>query len=227
MVGQPIVNIDTGEVLGVEALARFGTAWAGGPEECFRQARRLGLAVQLELAAAEVALDEFSKLPDDAFLAINVGPETIASGEFQRLLAAHQPERIVIELTEHMRVDDYNDFRSRIEAIRALGTRLAIDDTGAGFSSLAHILNLSPDLIKLDRLLVRGIDQDPARRAVAQSLISLAKDTGAAVVAEGIETSGELETIRRFGFRYAQGYLLARPAPIELLPSSFPHVRFT
>jgi EAL domain-containing protein (putative c-di-GMP-specific phosphodiesterase class I) len=227
IVGQPIVDIGTGEVLGVEALARFSDSWTGGPDECFRQAQRLGLGVQLELAAAELALSQLAKLPAGAFLAINLGPETIASGELPSLLAAHRPERIVIELTEHTRVDDYNDFRSTIEAIRALGARLAIDDTGAGFSSLAHILNLAPDLIKLDRLLVRGIDVDPARRAVAQSLISLARDTGASVVAEGIETTGELETIRRFGFRYAQGYLVARPAAIEGLAASFPHVRFT
>jgi len=102
---------------------------------------------------------------------------------------------------------------------------LAIDDTGAGFSSLAHIANLAPDLIKLDRHFSSGIDHDPARRAVAQSLVSLARDIGAALVAEGVETPGELETIRGFGFRYAQGYLIAHPADMASLPRSFPHVQ--
>lgn len=114
--------------------------------------------------------------------------------------------------TEHTLVDDYPDLLAALHAVRQRGTRLAIDDTGSGYSSLSHILKLAPDFIKLDRDLVSGIDVDPVRRALAASVVTFAADTGAQIIAEGVETEDELEVLRRIGVRYAQGYHLGHPA---------------
>jgi EAL domain-containing protein (putative c-di-GMP-specific phosphodiesterase class I) len=104
-----------------------------------------------------------------------------------------------------------------LRSLRQKGTRISIDDTGSGYSSLAHILKLAPDLIKLDRDLVSGIDVDPVRRALAAALVSFAAETGAQIVAEGVETEDELVVLRQLGVRYAQGYYLGRPAGLETL----------
>ena len=100
-----------------------------------------------------------------------------------------------------------------------LGVRLAIDDTGAGFASLAHILKLAPDLIKLDRELTSGIDRDPVRCAPGAALVSFASRIGAEIIAEGIETASELEVLRGLGIRYGQGFLLCRPTSANSVPS--------
>ena len=124
-----------------------------------------------------------------------------------------------MELTEQVRVDDYPLLSHTLEQLRSLGVRLAIDDTGAGFASLAHILKLAPDLIKLDRELTSGIDQDPVRSALGAALVSFASSTGAEIIAEGIETAGELNVLRKLGIRYGQGFLLCRPTTIDSIPS--------
>jgi EAL domain-containing protein (putative c-di-GMP-specific phosphodiesterase class I) len=105
-------------------------------------------------------------------------------------------------LTEQVRVDDYPLLSRTLEQLRSFGVRLVIDDTGAGFASLAHILKLAPDLIKLDRELTSGIDQDPVRSAFGATLVSFASWTGAEIIAEGIETAGELNVLRKLGIRY-------------------------
>jgi EAL domain-containing protein (putative c-di-GMP-specific phosphodiesterase class I) len=151
-------------------------------------------------------------------LAINVGPETIAVPELPAMLAAASADRVVLELTEQLEVDDYPQLGNALRNIRELGVRLAIDDTGAGVASLAHILKLAPDIIKLDRTLTGRIDRDPVRRALAGALVTFAAETGAAVIAEGIETTDELDTVRSLGILHGQGYLLGRPGPVDALP---------
>jgi EAL domain-containing protein (putative c-di-GMP-specific phosphodiesterase class I) len=126
----------------------------------------------------------------------------------------------VIEVTEHVPVEDYDALNAHLEGLRARGTRLAIDDAGAGFASLRHILLLHPDVIKLDVSLTRGVEDDIARRALASAFISFAAEIGATIVAEGIETRTQFETLRRLGVRYGQGWYLARPAPAATIGKS-------
>lgn len=224
LVGQPIVELGCGGLVGVEALARFPGPPHQPPDVWFAEAEAVGLGVQLQLAAVEKALELIDELAPEVFLAINVGPDAIAEPALRELLRSAACERVVLELTEHLKVDDYRQLNSVLQRIRAAGVRLAIDDTGAGFASLGNIVNLAPDLIKLDCQFTRGIDLDPVRRALARALVSFAEDTGAQVIAEGIETAGELQTVRELGIPYGQGYLIARPAPIEQLPTSFQHL---
>jgi EAL domain-containing protein (putative c-di-GMP-specific phosphodiesterase class I) len=126
-------------------------------------------------------------------------------------------EALVLELTEHADVDDYPTLHNALACLRSGGIRVAVDDTGSGFASLRHILNLRPDIIKLDLALVRDINQDPARRALAQGMLTFASEIGAEIVAEGIETTAELAVLQDIGIPHGQGYLLGRPAALPLL----------
>jgi EAL domain-containing protein (putative c-di-GMP-specific phosphodiesterase class I) len=128
--------------------------------------------------------------------------------------------KLVIELTEHVRVDDYPHLAESLWTLRERGVRLAIDDTGAGFASLMHILKLAPDYIKLDRQLTTGIDSDPVLRALASSLVHFAAETDAVLIAEGVETGAELAALRELGIRYAQGFHLSRPVAITGLAAA-------
>lgn len=220
---QPIVQLDTGTVVGAEALTRFpGThrptdAW-------FEDAQRVGLGPRLQLAVIERAVALVGLLPASAFLTFNVGPDVLAGPELLDILEMVDPERVIIELTEHVRIDDYDRLLDSLSRVRERGARLAVDDTGAGFSSLGHILHLRPELIKLDCQFTRGIDTDPARRSLAHALVSFAHDVGAEVVAEGIETAAELDTVRGLGVPYGQGYFLSRPTRAQLIPDVYAHI---
>ena len=218
MVCQPIMSLDGGQLLGVEALARFAHAPRRSPETLLRQADDVGLGVELELVCAERALALLPQLPEHAFVAINVSPDAIVSPRLGALLADAPYERVVLELTERHSVSDYGYVSERIAVLRAGGVRLAIDDLGAGYASLAHIVHLRPDYIKLDRQFSRGIDGDPARRAVAHSLLHLARELSADMIAEGIESPAELDAVARLGIPYAQGYLLGRPRAVARSP---------
>lgn len=219
---QPIVDMSTGDLVGAEALARFPRL-SQPPDVWFSEADRAGLGPQLQLAAVRVAVELLDELPPDAFLAINVGPDVIAAPELLDILDLVDAGRIVLELTEHLRIEDYPSLHAWLRTIRERGVRLAIDDTGAGFSTLSHIVNLGPELIKLDRQFTRGIDADPARRAMAHALVGFAREVGAEVVSEGIETPAELETVRELGIPYGQGFYIGRPMPVALLAPNFAH----
>jgi EAL domain-containing protein (putative c-di-GMP-specific phosphodiesterase class I) len=214
---QPIVRLDSGALVGAEALSRFPAPPAQGPDRWFADAYAAGLGARLELAAARKAINLLGELPPQAYLTINIGPEAMATAEFLDLVRSADAERLVIELTEHFAVEDYERLRAALCGLRRAGARLAIDDTGAGFASLAHILKLSPEIIKLDRGLARGIDTDPVRRALAAALVDFARQTGAQVVAEGLETDAELATVRELGIDLGQGYLLGKPGPTSAL----------
>ncbi|MGZ4400455.1 MAG: EAL domain-containing protein [Gaiellaceae bacterium] len=216
MAFQPIYRLDDGQIIGAEALARFSDPPQRGPEEWFAEAGEVGLRVELELAAVRKALERLDDLPPNVSLAINASPSTAMGVAFHRLLAAADSARIVIEITEHAPVDDYDELNAALDRLRQIGVRLAIDDAGAGFASLRHILRLGPEAIKLDRSLIHGIANDRPQQALAVGLISFADKAGATIVAEGIETEEELEALRALGVRYGQGYLLARPGPLPL-----------
>jgi EAL domain-containing protein (putative c-di-GMP-specific phosphodiesterase class I)/AmiR/NasT family two-component response regulator len=214
MIHQPIVDLRDGRLAGVEALARFDAEPDRPPDVWFAEATAAGLALELELTAVHAALADLERVPDGAYLSLNMSPGTAVSAQFGDVLGRFPPGRIVIEITEHAHVDDYQELGASLRDLRERGARVAIDDAGAGFASLRHILKLEPDLIKLDMTLTRGIDADRAKRALAAGLISFAAEIDAAIVAEGIETEGELEALRNLGVLFGQGYFLAKPGPI-------------
>ncbi|GIG28973.1 sensor domain-containing protein [Cellulomonas marina] len=209
MVFQPVVALADGTVVGHEALSRFPS---GDPGEWFASARCAGVEEELELSAVRSALARHADLP--GFLAVNVSARTACLPAMARALDAVDPARVVLELTEHTPVDDYDALRAAVRPLRDRGVRLAVDDVGAGFASMRHVLELVPDVLKLDISLVRNIATDPARQALAASMLAFAGSTGAVVVAEGIETADELEHLRAMGVQLGQGYHLGRPAPL-------------
>jgi EAL domain-containing protein (putative c-di-GMP-specific phosphodiesterase class I)/CheY-like chemotaxis protein len=216
MAYQPIFDLRTSNVVGLEALARF-TDGSRGPEAWFHDAEGVGMRLELELAAVRIAMQDLDHLPHDAYLSVNLSPDAATSDGFRDLLTEVSVDRIVVEVTEHTPVDDYEALRDFLGGLKTRGMRLAIDDAGAGFSSFRHILRLAPDIIKMDVSLTRGIDSDGARRAFARSLISFASSIGATLVAEGVETRAELDALRALDVRYGQGFFLARPAPLRAL----------
>jgi EAL domain-containing protein (putative c-di-GMP-specific phosphodiesterase class I)/DNA-binding NarL/FixJ family response regulator len=211
---QPVYVLG-GEVVGVEALARFTGGPSRGPQRWFAEAEEVGLLKELEILAAERALEALAALPGDWFMSINLSPNVLASRSAQRLLARYAGSKIVVEITEHAKVDQYEHVNRAVTRLREAGVRLAIDDAGAGFASLRHILRLGPDIIKLDRSLIAGIDLDTAQQALAVGLISFAERIGATVIAEGIERAEELDMLVSLGVTQGQGFHLARPAPLE------------
>ena len=211
---QPIVELAAGRTAIVEALARFDIEPLRPPNLWFDAAWQAGLGAELELTVVAAALHDVERLPDGCALAVNVSPLVVTRPGLRSLVEEIDPRRVVLELTEHVAIADYARVRHTLSCLRSDGVRLAIDDTGAGFASLSHIIKLAPDLIKLDFDLVHGIADDPVRRSMATAIVAFAADTGAEIVAEGIETEAELEVVRRLGIRYGQGYLLGKPQPI-------------
>ncbi|NNN18980.1 MAG: EAL domain-containing protein [Acidimicrobiaceae bacterium] len=218
---QPIFDLTTNILVGTEALARFGDTPYQPPDIWFADAHSVGLGIDMELAAMTSALQHISDLPVQAAIAVNVGPEAILSDKIIELLGSIDTSRVIIELTEHIQVEDYPRLIERFSRIRGLGVRLAIDDTGSGFSSFSHIIKLSPDIMKLDRELIQNIDKDPVRMALTTAVITFANETNTEVIAEGIETPEELSALKDLGIRFGQGYLLGKPATaVNLLATS-------
>ena len=213
---QPILTLEDQELVGVEALARFAAPPIRGPLEWFEEAEAVGLRVELELSAAQCAIDQLESIPRQAYLSVNLSASTALSSRFVAMLDGVPAERVVVEVTEHAPVEDYDTLNAAMGPLRERGVKLAIDDAGAGFASLRHIVRLDPDIIKLDISLTRGIDRDPKRRALASALIAFAAEIGAGIVAEGIEYPEEREQLRALGVACGQGYFLARPGPLPL-----------
>lgn len=206
---QPVVDLTSGRCTSVEALARF-PASLGPPDAAFALAQAVGLRFELECLAAGTALRVLPLLRPGQSLAINLSPD-VAARVVRRAPEDLPVDQVVLEITEHAAVVSYQQIREAIRPLRERGLRLSIDDAGAGFASLRHIVELRPDIIKIDRSLVEGADSDVARRSVITTFVLLALDIGATVVAEGVETYGELEAVATLGVDAAQGYLLARP----------------
>ncbi len=209
---QPIIELRTGRVAGYEALARFHDPSHTEIEQWFRDAHNVGLGVELEIATIRAALTHFDRLGSSTFLNLNASAATLASPAFAEAIAPHPPERLVIELTEHDQILDYDQLRADLAPYRHAGIRLALDDAGSGYAGLRRILGLEPDLIKLDLELTCGIAADPARQAMAAALTWFAARTQTAIIAEGIETQPDLDTLTSFDVTYGQGFLLGRPA---------------
>jgi EAL domain-containing protein (putative c-di-GMP-specific phosphodiesterase class I) len=217
VVFQPIISTETGRLVGAEALSRFEAFNPADlpdpPDAVFAEAATVGLGVELELLAVRTALLAAEALPEDLYVSLNVSPAALLSPMLiEHLLRSRLSlTRVVLEITEHVSVPDYDLLAARAQHLRTLGVRLAVDDAGAGFASFRHILRLGPEYIKLDRTLIENISEDPARRALAAAVVLFAFEMGSAVVAEGVETLAELRTAQTLGIDAAQGFLLGRP----------------
>lgn len=215
IVYQPVYHFEEGRVVGFEALSRFSPAPIRTPDIWFHEAAQVGLGETLEMTAIEAALQGLDHLPQNIYIAINVSPEHVTSGAIARALVGRPLDRIVIEVTEHVAITDYSQVAAVLAPLRRNGLRLAVDDAGAGYASFRHILKLQPDFIKLDISITRDIDTDRTRRALAAALIRFAEETGAKIIAEGVETESELSVLRSLQVNKAQGYLIGRPMPID------------
>lgn len=211
---QPIHELATGTITGVEALARFPSDDGRSPDHWFSEASSTGLGGELEFAALEAAMLAAAELPPHLYVALNLSPETCLDPRLPVLLGRSglAAARVVLELTERLPVHDYAPLLSALDPLRQRGLRVAVDDAGSGFSSMRHILQLRPDVIKLDRSLVAGLDRDEAKRALAAAMVDFARNTGAEVLAEGIETAAELDAVTQLGMTSGQGYFLGHPS---------------
>lgn len=207
---QPVVSLVDGSVWGMEALTRFDDG--ARPDERFAQAWRAGLGPELELACARLALRDADRLPPGACLSINLSPQVIVSGDACPLVrSCARP--LALEVTEHVPIEDYSELRRAL--LECGPAHVAVDDAGAGYASLRHILELQPDVVKLDIGLVRNIDSDPARQALVAGLVHYAQTAGLRLIGEGVETEAERDTLRALGVPLGQGYLFGRPAPLD------------
>lgn len=219
IVYQPLVTLDEMRLVGVECLSRFDMDPYRGPDRWFAEANEIGYGIALELQAIRNGLSRLARLDIDPTqqVWVNLSAVTVIAGDLLNSLGGIAPERIVLELTEHEHVEDYTALEQALQPLRRQGISVAIDDAGAGYASMSHILNIAPDYIKLDLSLTRHIDADRKRRALAAALIEFGKQTDARIVAEGVESVAELDELRRLGAHLAQGYFICEPVSADAL----------
>ena len=198
---QPIVALAANAVIGVEALSRFGGGPTIGDDRWFADAASVGLGTELELLAVQRALTTAQLLPEHLYVSVNASPATCLDPALTELITCGpiDPARVVLELTEHDAVTDYDALAAALKTLRGRAVRLAVDDAGSGFASFQHILRLRPDVIKLDRCIVSGVDTSPAGRALSAAVVSFAERIGAGVLGEGIQTQAELSAVTELG----------------------------
>ena len=211
---QPIVELATGRVVGFEGLARFPDHELRPPDLWFAEAWRIGLGAPLELLAIRAACGELPRIPEGIRLSVNASPPTLASPAFLGSLGPEK-DRVTVELTEHMDIAEDEELSAALERVQAAGCKTAIDDFGAGFASLRHLLRVSPDWIKLDVSLTEKISENPVVHSLAVALSSFGEKIGVDIVAEGIETEADLDAVEEIGIPLAQGFHLGMPAPLE------------
>lgn len=207
---QPAYHLSAGAHAGYEALARFPLE-SPSPTDWFRAAELVGRRVELELSAIRAALAHLPHL--EGRVSLNVSESTLLDPRFLELMEPAVAAQVVLELTEQYSIDDYSAVRGVLAELRARGAMLAIDDVGSGFSSLRHVLELDPEIIKLDIGLVHAIDGNSQQQALVRSLTDFAHQTGIHLVAEGIETPAELATLVDLGVEWGQGFHLGAPIP--------------
>lgn len=220
IVFQPIFDLQSLSLISCEALCRFRSTPYRSPDKWFKDAADAGLGIELELAVLKTTLAAFPLLPKSISLSINASPATVISGRLAGLIPGAYADRTIVEITEHAQVPSYEDLHACLAPLKAIGVRIAVDDAGAGYSGLQHIVQLGPDIIKMDMSLTRAVDTDPARRALASAMVFYAREMGARVVAEGVETASELDTLKLLGADRGQGYLLGKPGSIAALESA-------
>ena len=209
---QPIVDIVHRSVVGYELLTRFADGVA--PDRHFAAAYAVGLETELELATLRRGIEAARSLPESRWLSLNVSPELLAGRVKLQSLLRNVGRELVLELTEHRAVGDYKRIRAAVAGLGS-GVSLSVDDAGAGFASLRHILELQPAYVKLDVRLTQGISDDTARQALVTGLCFFADRVGCVPVAEGIESDADLGTLVELGMPLGQGYLLGTPATVD------------
>ncbi len=220
---QPVINMRTGGVVAYEALARFPET---DTATLFSDASATGRGLDLELLAADAALAAARNRPHDVMVALNLSAEALVRPEFLDLLLGHGHERIAVEITEHAPVIDYPALLVVRETLRNAGIMVSVDDAGSGYASLRHVLQLRPDIIKMDAALISGVHVDPAKQALVVAMLSFARSTGATLVAEGVEVAAERDVLVRDGVIYGQGWLYGRPGPFAVpVPVALTRVR--
>jgi EAL domain-containing protein (putative c-di-GMP-specific phosphodiesterase class I) len=223
VVFQPVAHIgarlqdDALQVRSVEALSRFPVT-DRPVEHWFDLAWRHGLGVDLELAAIRRAFDALPLLPQPIRLAVNASPETLASSRLRDVIPLAEAPRITVELTEHVLLDDFEALRPGLERVRATGISLAIDDLGTGSSNLQHLVELAPDVVKIDLSITDGVETDPRRRALVAALVTFTRETGMRLVTEGVERLETARALDRLGVAYGQGWWLSRAVHAGALP---------
>lgn len=217
LVAQPIVDLVSGHVSGYELLSRFGWPFTAGdlsatpsPDRWFAAAARLGLAPQLTVAVLRRALSVRQSLPPGLYCTVNVGPEVLSHPMVREALDTDL-DGVVIELTEHTGADPTPELLETLSDLRGRRAVIAVDDMGAGYSGLTQLLAVSPQIVKLDRSLIAGVDADPRRRDVVKALRDLVQRLDASLVAEGIETYAECEALVRLDVPMGQGWFLGPP----------------
>lgn len=212
---QPIFRLWQNEIMGFECLSRFPAPPPMRPDVWFAEADEVGLGQALELAAIGLGLQALQVMPAGVDVRINASPGLVMSGALGVALEGYDLRRIVLEVTEHEPVHDYEAFMTMLTPLRRAGMRLAVDDAGAGHATLRHILKLQPEIIKLDISLIRDIDRDRYKSALAAALIRFALETEAEIVAEGIESLAEFNQLRALGAHGGQGNFLGRPVALD------------
>ncbi len=212
VVVQPIVAVPEGTPHAFEALARFQTRGTSSPLHWFALADEFGVRDRLELACLRAALRTFDGRPPGTRLSVNLSGPLLLDPRVHVLLAEVEPlDGLIIEVTENSLLEDTPGMHTEISRLLAHGIRFAVDDMGAGYSGLRQITTVRPAYLKLDRSLISSIDTDPDRGALVSAMLGYAHQTGGHLVAEGVETAAELETLLSLGVTLVQGYYLARP----------------
>lgn len=214
---QPIVDLRTGRLWGVESLARFPGHPRPGPAAWFASALRDGRGPALEELALRCALSVLPRLPDGLRLTVNLSAQAILLPSVRALLLDTADPRVLVELTEHEQVLDYPGLVSALYELRSSGVGLGIDDFGAGHSSLRHVLHLEPDVMKLDLALVQGVSGCSRRQALVEAMLRFCDSTRTVLIAEGVETPEDLAELVRLGVGHGQGWFLARDAAPEVV----------
>ncbi len=220
---EPIVNLTTNEILGHEALVRG--PWKSdlhSPNRLFQLAEETGLVFELDCLCRRTALRGARGLEAGRKLFLNCLPTAIHDPAFRGEALSKtlqdlrlRPEDMVFEISERESIDNFSIFREAKDYYKNLGFQIALDDTGVAYGSLEAVMELAPDYIKVDLSLVRGIDTDPPRQELLRALHAVAGKLGGQIIAEGIETREELETLQGLGIPYGQGYLFGRAAPLS------------
>ena len=207
---QPVVELASDQIIGFESLTRFADGMR--PDRRFADAAAVGLGIELEAATIAAALEAAPALPRGLWVSLNVSPAFLIDPvRPARILGNHRGRPLVLEITEHVAIEDYVRLRSAVESLGP-SVGFAVDDAGAGYASFRHILELRPDFVKLDIGLVHEIDRDEVRQALVAGIVYFAERTGCRLIAEGVETQGERAILQKLGVQYGQGFLLSRPA---------------
>jgi EAL domain-containing protein (putative c-di-GMP-specific phosphodiesterase class I) len=208
---QPILDLSRSMVTSYEALARFPPPAGDSPQAWFAAAHSGGLGPALEARAVAVALELGQERPPGTVLSVNVSPSVLTTPEFRSVLP-HDLGWLQFEVTENELIPDHAALTEMLNRLRRRGARIAVDDVGEGYAGLQRVMQLRPDVLKLDRSLVTNVHREAAKAALVEAVVRYAARTGAVVCAEGVETAEELAALAHLDVVQAQGFLVGRPS---------------